>query len=80
MVDRNLDLLVKEAKRYGVSVAGVQESRWFGKDVWPAASGCTFLHSGRPLPATGEAAVRKEGVGILLDEKATAAWRQAGEE
>ena len=44
-----------------------------------AASGYTFLHSGRPLPAEGDAAVRKEGVGILLDERATAAWRQAGE-
>ncbi len=34
-VDRKLDLLVKELERYGVSVAGIQESKWFGKDVWP---------------------------------------------
>ena len=45
-VDRKLDLLVGELRRYGVSVGGVQESRWFRKDVWPAAAGCTFLHSG----------------------------------
>lgn len=45
-VDRKLDLLVGELRRYGVSVAGVQESRWLWKDVWPAAAGCTFLHSG----------------------------------
>ena len=29
-VDRKLDLLVGELKRYRVSVAGVQETKWFG--------------------------------------------------
>ena len=38
-----------------------------------------FLHSGRPLPVSDADAVRNEGVGILLDPKATAAWRNAGE-
>ena len=47
-VDRKLDLLVGELKRYGVSLAGVQESKRFGKVVWPAADGYTFLDSGRP--------------------------------
>ena len=79
VVDRKLDLLVSELKRYRVSVAGIQESRWFGKDVWPAADGYTFLHSGRPLPEDGDVAARNEGVGILLDENAAAAWRQCGE-
>ena len=41
--------------------------------------GFTFLHSGRRLPEEGESAVRKEGVGILLDDRATAAWKEAGE-
>jgi len=36
VVDRKLDLLAVELSRYGVSVAGVQETRWFGKDMWPA--------------------------------------------
>ena len=79
VVDRKLDLLVKETERYGVSVAGIQETKWFGNDVWHATGGYTFLHSGRPLPASGDAAVRNEGVGILLNERAAAAWRQAGE-
>ena len=39
VVDRKLDLLVSELKRYRVSVAGIQENWWFGKDVWPAADG-----------------------------------------
>ena len=41
--------------------------------------GCTFLHSGRPLPRNDDAALRNEGVGILLDEKSTAALRRGGE-
>ena len=79
VVDRKLDLLVGEMKRYGVSVTGIQESRWFGREVWPAADGYTFLHSGRPLPGKDETVARNEGVGILLDRRATAAWRQGGE-
>ena len=58
MVDRKLVLLVGELKRHRVSVAGVQESKWFGSDVWPAAEGYTFLHSGRPLPDSGDPATR----------------------
>ena len=38
-----------------------------------------FLHSGRPLPKDGEDARRNEGVGILLDGRATSAWKQGGE-
>ena len=77
-MDRKLDLLVSELRRYGVSVAAIQETKWFGRDVWQADKH-TFLHSGRRLPKDGEPAVRNEGVGILLDERATAAWKEAGE-
>ena len=79
VVDRKLDMLVRELKRYKVSVAGIQKSRWFGKDIWPSADEYTFLRSGRPLPESGCVATRNEGVGILLDETATAAWTQSGE-
>ena len=77
-VDRKLDLVVKELRRYRVSVAGIQETKWFGKDVW-FADGYTFLHSGRPLPSDRERATRNEGVGIALDQRATTAWKEAGE-
>ena len=76
-MDCKLDLLGKKLRHYGVSVAAIQETKWFGKDVWQA-DGHTFLHSGRPLPKDGEP-VRNEGVCILLDERATAAWKEAGE-
>ena len=79
VVDRKLDLVVRELKRFGVSVAGIQESKWFGSDVWRAGE-YTFLHSGRPLPSDSDRATRNEGVGIALDEKASAAWRNAGEQ
>ena len=78
VVDRKLDLLMSELDRYNVSVAGIQETKWFGRDVW-TAGGYTFLHSGRPLPSDDDNAVRNEGVGIALDRKATEAWKAAGE-
>lgn len=60
-------------------MAGIQETRWFGRDVWLAADSYTFLHSGRPLPGRGETATRNEGLGVLLNGRATAAWRQGAE-
>ena len=69
---------MKELKRYRVNVAGIQETKWFGKDVWEA-DGYTLLHFGRTLPDGDASAVRGEGVGILLDPRATTAWRKSGE-
>ena len=65
-IDRKIDLLMGELRKYGVSVAGIQETKWFGKDVWPVGR-YTFLHSGSPLPGDQERASRNEGVGIALD-------------
>ena len=61
VVDRKLDLLVGELKRYRVSVAGIQESRSFGKDVWPAAKGYAL---GKTPPDGVDVTTRNEGVGI----------------
>ena len=46
-----------ELRKYGVSVAGIQETKWFGKDVWPVGR-YTFLRSGRPLPGDQKRASR----------------------
>ena len=59
-------------------MAGIKETKWFGADVWPAIDGYTMLHSGRPAPTGANAVVRREGVGIVLDKRPTAAWRAAG--
>ena len=47
--DRKVDLIVREMKRYKVKVVGLQETKWFGCDVYDVA-GCVVLTSGRPLP------------------------------
>ena len=57
-------------------MAGNQGTKWFGSDVWPAAKGYMLLHSCKPIPD----GISREGVGIVLNKKATAAWRAAGEE
>ena len=72
-VDRKLDLLVGELQCYKVSVGGIQETKWFGADVWPAANGYILLHSGRPAPLPDDAVARREGIGLALDVRATAA-------
>ena len=75
-VEKKLDLLVKEHARYRISIAGMQEMKWFGSDIWPSGE-WTFLHSSQILPADDDIAIRREDVGILLDGRATAAWRAA---
>ena len=77
-INRKIDLLVGELRKCEVSVAGIQETKWFRKDVWPA-DGYSFLQCGCPLPGDQGKASRNEGVGIALDEKATVAWKYAGE-
>ena len=78
-VDRKLDLLAGELQCSNVSVVGIQEIKWFGTDVWPATEGYTMLHSRQPAPCNGAVVARREGVGLVLDTRATAAWRAAGE-
>ena len=33
-VERKLNLLVNELKHYSIFIAGIQETRWFGSDIW----------------------------------------------
>ena len=61
-----------------VAIVGIQETKWFGQDV-RNADGCTLLHSGLTLPGDGEPPLRNEGLGIMVDQSATAAWKNAGE-
>ena len=76
-MDWKLDFVVKELKRLRISIARIQETKWFGKNIWNA-NGYTLIHPGRPLPNEDEPQRRNEGVGILLDECATQAWKDAG--
>ncbi len=60
MVDRKLYLVARELKRYGISIAGIQETIWFECDVWPADE-YTFLHSGCPYQV-----VKKKQLGMRV--------------
>ena len=53
-----------ELQRYCVTLAGIQETKWFGSDVWPAEDGWIFLHSGRLLPSAEDVVQHGVGVGI----------------
>ena len=67
-IDKKIYLLVGELRKYGVSVAGIQVTKWFGKDVWPVGR-YTFLHFGCPLSGDQERASRNEGVGNSIGRK-----------
>ena len=70
-----------ELAHYGIAVARIQETKWFGSDVWPAVKGHTLLYSGTPTPNVYAGVVsRGEGVGIVMNKRATAVLRAAGEE
>ena len=77
-VDRKVSLMVRELKKYEVSVTGISETKWFGQAVYEV-EGYTILHSGRPVPEESPR-FRSEGVGIVLNPAMGAAWREAGEE
>ena len=78
VVDRKAALMVHELKKYGVSIAGISETKWFGKNLYDV-EGYVILHSGRPLPDDDSPMVQNEGVGIVLGREMTAAWREAGQ-
>ena len=77
LVDHKLDLLVKELRCYGVSVAAIQETSVLGWIYGRLMDTHSFI--GHPLPKDGETAVTNEGVRILLDERAMAAWKETRE-
>ena len=68
-------LMVRELRRFGISVVGIRETKWFGNVVYDVY-GYLILHSGRAVPGEGEKAERNEGVGIVLDSSLTDSWRQ----
>ena len=51
--DRRIDLVVRELTRYNVKVAALQETKWFGNDVYHVGESIV-LAAGRPVPKPGE--------------------------
>ena len=75
--DRKVDLIVREMRRYNVKVTTLQETKWFGSEVYRVA-GSVVLTSGREKPAQGATVKRGEGVEIMLTDWAIDAWKAAG--
>ena len=76
-VDRKVSLMVRELKKYEVSMTGISETKWFGQAVYEV-EGYTILHSGQPVPENS-AQFRSEGVGNVLNPAMVADWREAEE-
>jgi len=65
-MERKVELLIAKLKNYNMSIAGIQETKWFGSDFWPCGE-WTSLHSGSelPLPPDGIICTRRNGVGSV---------------
>ena len=73
--DRKIDLAVRELRRFGVEVAGVQETHWFDSGTYRVEDS-VVLSSGRPTPT--DVFRRGEGVGIVLRNRAKLAFERGG--
>ena len=74
---RRIDIIVDELSRLKIEVGGLQETRWFGREVYSVGD-AIVLSSGRPVPQEGESLRRGEGVAIVLRGRALQAWRAGG--
>lgn len=75
--DRKIDVVLTELDKYEIEVAGLQETKWFGKAMFRLCGTCV-LSSGRAPPSDDEPCRRGEGVALVLRRRAIAAWRQGG--
>lgn len=47
--DRRIDLVIRELDRYNIKVAALQETRWFGGNIYHVGKGVVFS-AGREVP------------------------------
>ena len=78
VVDRKASFMVQEFRKFGMNVVGVSETERFGRDIYDV-DGFLILHSGRPVPGTGEKVERNEGVGIVMNPSMVSCWKNGGE-
>ena len=77
--DRKVDLIEMELKRYDMKVAALQETKWFGSEVYQVG-GSVVLTAGRERPSEGDDMQRGEGVAIVLLGPAIDAWKRTGKQ
>ena len=77
--DRKVDQVVCELARYNVAVGALQETKWFGCDVYEMTDS-VVLTSGRSTPAEGWTAQGGEGMPLVLRASAIMAWKRGGKQ
>ena len=63
--ERKIDQVISELDRYQVSVAALQETKWFGNEIYRIGSS-VVLSAGRDVSEAGQVRQRGEGVAIVL--------------
>ena len=64
---------MSELERYRITVAALQETKWFGEAVYKVGESIV-LAAGRPTPPAGEPRQRGEDVAFTLSGPAVKAW------
>ena len=63
--DRKVDRFIGEFRRYDIEVGGLQETKWFGSNVY-RVGGSVVLTSGRKIPIGAVVKQRGESVALIL--------------
>ena len=77
--DRRIDLVIRELDHYNIKVAALQETKWFGSNIYSVGKS-VVLSTGREVLQGNQHKQRGEGVAIVLSEEAVAAWKAGGEQ
>ncbi len=76
--DRKIVRVAHDLQKYGIDIAGLQETHWFGDGTYKVLDR-VILTSGRPSPSADCVSRRRgEGVALALSPFAAEAWRAGG--
>ncbi len=75
--ERWIRCYVNRMDRYGVVVAGLQETKWFGSKIYKVGKSI-ILSSGWDIPKEGGSRQWGEGVAIVMSGPAVNAWKAGG--
>ena len=73
--DRRIDQVIDILEDYCVTVAALQETKWFGSEIYTVGKSLV-LTAGRPVPR--DDGQRGEGVALVLGGPAIHAWKAGG--
>ena len=78
--DRGIkDLVIRELDCYSIKVAALQETKWFGSNIYKIGNSI-LLSAGREVPQGNQHRQRGEGVAIVLSNEAVAVLKAGGEQ